>query len=188
MKSEHDTFIIAKNGKESLADKYWGQRSNLLLPNRLALTNARVTSVYCDYRLVGSAWTPCNNIDDSWDESYLKATCLYLNSTLGVLSLMGVRSLKFLTYPWFSLEVLRGMPIPDWRKPELNSIVPWFAAEFDAISETELNPLGDMCDCATRSAIDRVVTGYLNVEIERVDQIRRTLSEEPFHNGMILSK
>ena len=179
MNSVPDNFIVSKDTKESLADRYWERRSHLLLPNRLALPNARVSSVFSETRVVGSAWSPCNSKDADWDVSYLKATCLYLNSSLGILSLLGIRSMKFLTYPPFSLDGLRRMPLPDWRDGELALGVYRMSAEFDLLCSEEFLPLSDIGSCLTRRKVDEVVADCLKVDLERVELIRRSLSEEP---------
>ena len=78
MSARTDSYIEPKAGNEKLANKYWKQRSYLLLAHRVRLNTARVASVIVEQRAVGSLWTPCRPHDKS-DES-LHALCVYLNS------------------------------------------------------------------------------------------------------------
>ena len=54
-----DVYIEPKKPKRHLADKYWAQRSQMLLPHRLRLNLARVGAVMLPEAAVGSRWTPC---------------------------------------------------------------------------------------------------------------------------------
>ena len=58
--SEPDTQLEVKSEKAHLAQKYWQQRSRLLLTHRLRLNTGRVNCVRLDVPVVGSSWTTCN--------------------------------------------------------------------------------------------------------------------------------
>ena len=77
MRAKTDVYIEPKPPRRHLADKYWEQRSDLMLPHRLRLNVARVAAVMLPERAVGSIWTPCR----PHDAEIAKALCLYLNST-----------------------------------------------------------------------------------------------------------
>ena len=59
MRAETDVYIEPKPPRRHLADKYWEQRGQVLLPHRLRLNVARVAGVMLPERAVGSIWTPC---------------------------------------------------------------------------------------------------------------------------------
>ena len=109
MERDPDSSIGKKKGKEHLADKYWEQRSRLLLPNRLRLNTVRAMCVRLRSPAVGSAWSPCNILVPGKDKEALeKALCAYLNSSVGVLAMASNRTSKDISYPRFSLSDLRA--------------------------------------------------------------------------------
>ena len=112
MLAETDVYIEPKPARRHLADSYWEQRSDMLLAHRLRLNLARVAAVILPERAVGSIWTPCR----TKDPGVAKALCMYLNSTLGILALLGERDNRVPSYPSFSLDTLRSLPVPDFSK------------------------------------------------------------------------
>ena len=105
MRTETDSYIEPKPSKRErrLADSYWEQRSELLLPHRVRLNLVRVAAVMLPEPAVGSIWTPCRPSNPDIG----KSLCLYLNSTLGLLSLLGARDNRVPSYPSFSLIRVR---------------------------------------------------------------------------------
>ena len=174
MMAETDVHIEPKASKRHLADKYWEQRSDLLLPHRLWLPLARVVAVMLTEKAVGSIWTPCR----FHESDIAKALCLYCNSTLGLLSLMGGRDNRKPSYPSFSLDTLRSLPVPNFvalesaKRDLLNN---WF----DWLSSQPLLPLPRMDEDPVRRQIDDVVTKALGIDAEWVSRIRRELAREP---------
>ncbi len=174
MRTDADVYIVPKPSKRDLADKYWEQRSNLLLPHRLRLNLARVMAVMLPERAVGSIWTPCRPNDPG----LAKALCLYLNSTLGLLSLLGQRDNRVPAYPSFSLDTLRSLPIPN--------LAALGAAErglmdsaFDELNGEALLAFPRMSDDPVRRQIDDAVCQALGFDPEWVAQVRRELAREP---------
>ena len=110
-----DVYIEPKAAKVKLADKYWGQRGRMLLPTKLRLNLAKVSAVLLQEQVLGSLWTPCR----LHDPDLSKALCIYLNSTPGLLTLLGSRDNKIPAYPSFSLDTLRSMRVPDLRGMDL---------------------------------------------------------------------
>ncbi len=174
MRAKTDTYIEPKPPKRKLADKYWEQRSNLLLPHRLRLNVARVAAVMLDEKAVGSIWTPCR----ASDPALAKAICLYLNSTVGLLTLLGGRDNRVPSYPSFSLDTLRSLPIPDFTslgEAELNLMDGWF----DWLQNEPLQPLPNMHEDPVRHQIDDAVVKALGLDADWIATIRRELAREP---------
>ena len=174
MQAETDVFIEPKARKIHLADKYWGQRSDLLLPTRLWLPLTRAAAVMLMEHAVGSSWTPCR----SNDTAISKAICLFLNSTLGLLSLLGERDNRKPSYPTFSLDTLRSLSVPNFvelESAERGLLTSWF----DWLSSQPLLPLPRMDEDPVRRQIDDVVTKALGIDAEWVSRIRRELAREP---------
>lgn len=179
MRSNTDVYIHAKKSSrlEKLADKYWDQRSRLLLCVKPRLNTARVNSVCLDNPAVGSLWVPArfkngNTADRRLSE---KAICAYFNSTLGWLSMIGVASTKNVSRPDLSIDALRQL-----RVPVLNPAMREALAEaFDAAADTPLDPLQNATGDPTRVALDNAVADALGVDQETVIIAREELAREP---------
>ena len=63
MLGETDVYIVPKEAKRHLADRYWAQRGHMLLPTQLRLNRGRVAAIMLPERAVGSRWTPCRPHD-----------------------------------------------------------------------------------------------------------------------------
>ena len=174
MRAETDVYIEPKTSKRHLADSYWEQRSQLLLPQRLRLNLARVAAVMLPEQAVGSIWTPCR----PHDPDIAKALCLYLNSTPGLLSLLGARDNRVPSYPSFSMDTLRSLQVPDFatlgatERDLLNSWFGWLQSE-------TLQPFPLMHEDPMRRQIDDAVTKALGIDPEWVATVRRELAREP---------
>ena len=174
MRAETDVYIEPKESKQSLADSYWEQRSEMLLPHRLWLPLARVAAVMLPEPVVGSIWTPCR----PHDPDTAKALCLYLNSTPGLLSLLGGRDNRKPSYPSFSLDTLRSLPVPNLAAlgfAERDLLDGWF----DWLENDVLLPFPRMHEDPVRRQIDEAVTQALGLDPEWVATTRRELAREP---------
>ena len=174
MRAETDVWIEPKDAKRHLADGYWEQRSNLLLPHRLWLPLARVTSVMLSERAVGSIWTPCRTLDPD----IVAALCLYLNSTPGLLSLLGARDNRKPSYPSFSLNTLRALATPDLGAlgtAERDSMSIWY----ERLRDETLLPFPQIGEDPVRRQIDDAVAKALGLDPDWVEAIRRDLAREP---------
>ena len=176
MRAEPDVYIEPKPSKRArrLAESYWEQRSNLLLPHHLRLNVARVAAVMLPDQAVGSNWTPCR----PRDPGNSKALCLYLNSTPGLMTLLGGRDNRVPSYPSFSLDTLRSLPIPDFSAlvtEKVDLLDSWF----DWLGNDTLLPFPRMFEDPVRRQIDEAVIQALGLDPEWVANIRRELAREP---------
>ena len=176
MRAETDVYIEPKpfSRERRLADIYWEQRSQMLLPTQLWLPLARVATVMLPESAVGSRWVPCRPNEPE----ITKAMCLYLNSTIGLLALLGGRDNRKPSYPSFSLDTLRSLPVPNFaalgpaQRDLLNG---WF----DWLQNDTLLPFPRMHEDPARRQMDEVVTTALGLDPEWVATIRRELAREP---------
>ena len=183
MAARPDTHLIAKPSKAHLADRYWQQRSRMLLPIRLFLPSTRLSSVLVDTPCLGSAWVPCRvKRTKSQPEQLEMALCAYLNSSVGILAALGERSNRKPTYPRFSLDDLRNLPVPDFAAIGANAAAQ-LAAAYDAHASNILLPLPQMDADPTRRALDAAVTAALGLDGEETATIRRHLAAEPSVTG-----
>ena len=174
MAAQTDVYIEPKASKRHLADSYWEQGSQMLLPHRLWLPLARAAAVMLPERAVGSIWTPCR----PHDPTIAKALCLYMNSTPGLLTLLGQRDNRKPAYPSFSLDTLRSLPVPDFAalgalERELLS------NQFDRLQGATLQSFPRMTEDPVRQQIDETVVQALGLDAEWVSTIRRELAREP---------
>ena len=124
---------------------------------------------------VASIWTPCR----PHDPEIAKALCLYLNSTPGLISLLGrVRDNRVPSYPSFSLDTLRSLPVPNFTTlgaAERDLLSSWF----DWLQTETLQPFPRMHEDPVRQQIDDAVVKALGLDHEWVATLRRELAREP---------
>ena len=179
MATTWDTHISAKPSKIHLADSYWKQRSKFLLPNRFRLNTVRTSAVRLDAPTIGSAWTPCRLLaGESKVETLEKAICVYLNSSIGILALLGDRSNTRPAYPRFSLDDLRKLVVPDFIAVG-SYAADALAKTFDAHAEEVLLPLPQMNECHVRRLLDDAIIAVLDLDEELIVAIRQSLASEP---------
>ena len=174
MRAETDVYIEPKASKRHLADSYWEQRGEILLPHRLWLPLARVAAIMLPEAAVGSNWTPCR----PHDPGIAKALCLYLNSTPGLLSLLGARNNRKPSYPSFSLDTLRSLPVPDFGTLEADKR-DMLSSWFDWLGHETLQPFPQMHEDPVRRQIDDKVIEALGLDSKWVATVRRELAREP---------
>ena len=174
MAAATDVYIEPKASKEQMADGYWAQRGQLLLPHRLWLPLAKVSAVMLPEPAVGSIWTPCR----PHQPGIAKALCLYLNSTPGLLSVLGERDNRKPSYPSFSLDTLRSLPVPDFAALD-ESRLKFLSDAFDDLQHETLQSFPQMYDDPARAQIDDAVIHALGLDAEWVATIRRELAREP---------
>ena len=178
-----DTHISAKPSKKSSAEKYWGQRARLLLPHRMRLNTVRSFAVRLEIPALGSSWAPCNLIEAGPDREDLeKSISVYLNSSPGILAMLGSRSNRVPSYPRYSLADLRSIPVPDFKKFGPTTIKR-LAETYNKLSEAVLKPLPEIETCDTRRELDTTVARELGLDEETVATIRQHLASEPSVRG-----
>lgn len=98
------------------------------------------------------------------------------------MAILGDRSNKIPSYPQFSLDDLRRIPVPDFHALG-EARVAQLAAAYDALCDFTLLPLPQILQDETRLALDRIVTDALGIDAEITASIRRELSREPSITG-----
>lgn len=180
MSAKHDTYIISKQSKTKQARNLWAKRGMLLLAMRARLNTVRVVGVRLPQRALGSAWVPCK--PHANDLRIQKNICAYINSTIGILAILGNRSIKDLSYSQFSMDDLRHIPVPDFPNVDAAQLQ-IMADAYDALCESILLPLPQIMQDETRHALDDAVISALGIDREVVANIRRELSREPSITG-----
>ena len=174
MLAQTDVYVEPKPNKQAAAAKLWTTRSRFFLSYKLWLPLARVAAVTLPEGALSSIWIPCR-ADDRQTED---ALCLYLNSSLGLLAVLGGRDNRKPSYPQFSLDTLRSIPVPNF--PALgDGVRDALADAYEALKSEVLLPFPQMDEDPIRRQLDAAVVDALDLDPEWVAQIRRALSEEP---------
>ena len=174
MFAKTDTYVEPKPNKKASAAKVWATRSRFFLSYKLWLPLARVSAVTLPERALSSIWIPCSAADVRTED----ALCLYLNSSLGLLAVLGGRDNRKPSYPQFSLDTLRSIPVPNF--PALGDDVrDALAGAYERLKDETLLPFPQMNEDPIRRRLDDVVTEAFGLDAEWVSQVRRALGEEP---------
>ena len=176
MSARTDSYIEPKQEKQGLADKYWSQRSRFLLSHRLWLPLVRVAAVIVNEQAVGSRWTPCRPRDG--EPQTQAALCAWLNSSPGLLAILGGRDNRKPSYPQFSLDTLRAIPVPNFLALG-DDVRDALAGTYEELKDEALLPFPQMDEDPVRRRLDAAVTEALGLDAEWVAQVRRALGEEP---------
>ncbi len=175
MRAASDAYLEIKSGKRQMANKYWEMRSTFQLAHRLWLPNTRVCAVILDEKVLGSSWVPCRMLDA--DPRMELALCVYLNSSVGYLALLGARLNRKPGYPKFQLDTWRSVYVPVFST--FPGALDRLAPVYYWLGDETLLPLPEMHHDPVRIRIDQAVTEALGLDPEWVARIRRELSREP---------
>ena len=161
------------------AHECWERGSRLLLPEQPYLPSVGAMAVVLEEITVGSMWTNFSiTKNHRQPEGYEKALCVYLNSTLGMLAMLGASTLR--DDPkrlWPTGAQLKSLPVP--KCGQKDGAVRIMAAAFDELCDRDLSPLSLLDACAVRKAIDAAVCESLGIDDAMVHSIRGHLSAEP---------
>ena len=153
-----------------LGEKYWAQRSNLLVSQRFDTISGRLTALYSDEATVGKGWVPVS----IRDESTAKALTVWWNTTPARLMLLNRRGKK-LTYPKWSLAHMKEIRIPKSDNPGWQAL----RKAYDKVCEMELLPMKDQADDEARRIIDEAAAKCLNLDASVIASWRERLAREP---------
>ena len=184
LRASTDTAIAPKPGEAKRAKAHWEHRGRLMLPTRAFLRTTRAVAVVLDIAALGSAWVPCRFTDTTVvsPDALEQAMAVFLNSSVGILSILGDRSNRKPTYPNFSIGDLNGLRVPSALFND-DAAVRALSSTFDGHSEAELAPLPGIDTCSARLALDAAVAEVLNLNLDTVGAIRRNLASEPSVTG-----
>ena len=178
MRTGPDEFLVAKKGMRDYAEHLWQKRSNLLVANRMRLNLTQTPAVFSKEPVLGSAFIPV--IPTGGDgERICKAWCVWLNSTFGIVGFLNSRQ-RNLTYPNFSLDGLRSLPVPQPGDCDM----PALAAVYDQCADTALRPLPEIHNDVVRHSLDdavlMAVPGLDGIDVARW---RQSIALEPTVNN-----
>ena len=150
----------------------WEKAGQLLIAERLRLNTARVVAMCADEPVLSNVWWPFSAYNPDWD----KALALWLNSSLGILALLAVRTSTEGSWVALKKAELATLPVLDARaltSEQLQAL----SALFDEMAEMEFQRLPAMGECPARRALDDGLSAILN--LPDMVSLRHLLASEP---------
>ena len=178
MRTTPDEFLVPKTGMHDYAGKLWEMRSNLLLVNRMRLNLTKTAAVFSDTPILGSAFVPVIPNGEN-NEALCKAWCVWFNSTPGTVTFLNIRQ-KNLSYPHFSLDGLRSLPVPSLDRCDIDRLV----VAYNYFANETLLALPQMNEDPVRRALDdAVLEAVPGLSDTGVAQWRNSIPFEPSVNN-----
>ena len=172
MAAKADVAATPKPEKEKYARSLVKKASRLVISARLYTYAVRTAACYTEEPVLGSSWVPVTSL--STIPHFEHALCAWWNSTPGILTLLHARSKK-LTYPVYSLDLLRKLLIPNPRNVDVSPLVEVFAKTRQQI----LKPWKEMDTCPVRARIDEAAAQVLHMDGAKIAYWRKRITLEP---------
>ena len=153
-------------------DQLWPKAGQLLISERLRLNTARVAAISTDRPVLSNVWWPTKTPDHAWD----KALAVYLNSSLGLLTLLATRNTTQGNWVKLKKVDLNETPVLDPRQLTPSQLQR-LSDLFDALSEEEFERLPGMAHCPTRKRLDDGISEILG--LPDLATLRDLLASEP---------
>jgi hypothetical protein len=169
----------AKKGR-NLRDAHllWSRSGTLLISERLRLTTARIVAVVLDQKVLSNTWWPVAiDTGRTKAKSADKILGLWLNSTLGLLSLIAAR--VDTEGAWIELKkpILEELAVLDphhlSRKAEAQ-----LCGVYDEVSTLQLQPLPSIDIDGVHSKIDSTIASAFGID-DDLSRLRKMLAREP---------
>ena len=150
----------------------WQQSSRLLVSERLRLDTARVVAMRSDTRVLSNVWWPVRVEDEATE----KAIAVWLNSSLGLLTILAQRTST--EGGWVAMKKvdLEELPVVDVRQLSPTQLQA-MSNLFDEMEEAEFERLPGMVNCPSRRSLDYGVSRILG--LPDLGTLRTLLASEP---------
>ena len=172
MAAEPDVVATPKRGREKYAQSLAKRASRLVISSRLYTYAVRTAACYTEAPVLGSAWVPVTSLSKT--PHFDQALCAWWNSTPGILTMLHARSKK-LTYPAYSLDLLRKLLIPNPRNVDVSPLIDVFAKTHQQV----LKPWKEMDTCPIRALIDEAAAQILHIDGAKIADWRKRITLEP---------
>ena len=153
-------------------DQLWNKAGRLLVSERLRLNTARIVAMRPETNVLSNVWWPIR----VGDASIEKALALWLNSSLGLLTIVAQRTST--EGGWVALKKadLQKLPVLDVRRLSPTQCQD-LSRLFDQIAEAEFQNLPAMHHCPARRALDEALAQIL--DLPNLTTLRHLLATEP---------
>ena len=153
-------------------EQLWPKAGRLLVSERLWLETTRVVAMLSDTRVLSNVWWPvCVE-----DEATEKALTVWLNSSLGLLTILAQRTSTRGGWVAMKKADLEELPVLDARGLSPSQLK-GMSNLFDEMVEAEFERLPGMADCQTRRALDNGISRIFG--LPDLSTLRTLLASEP---------
>ena len=153
-------------------DHLWQQSSRLLVAERLRLDTTRVVAMWSEARVLSNVWWPVQ----VRDVSHEKALAVWLNSSLGLLTILAQRTTTEGGWVAMKKADLEELPVLDVRRLSPSQLRT-YQNLFDKIAEGDFERLPGMAHCPARRSLDDGMTEILG--LPNLSRLRDLLASEP---------
>ncbi len=153
-------------------ERLWQQAAQLLVAERIWLETNRVVAMRSDRKVLSNTWWEVQ-VEDASTE---KALAMWLNSSLGLLTILAQRTST--RGGWITMKKgdLRELPVLDTRCLSESQIRD-LSSLFNELSEDEFERLPSMEYCPARKRLDDGISEILG--LPDLSTLRRLLASEP---------
>ena len=153
-------------------DQLWPKAGRLLVSERLWLETNRVIAMRSDAKVLSNVWWPVLLEDTSAE----KALAVWLNSSLGLLTILAQRTTTRGGWVAMKKADLEQLPVLDTSQLSPSQLKA-MADLFDELAEEEFERLPAMRECQTRRALDDGLSRILG--LPDLSSLRTLLATEP---------
>ena len=153
-------------------EQLWPKAGRLLVSERLWLETTRVVAMRSDRRVLSNVWWPVRVEDEATE----KAIAVWLNSSLGLLTILAQRTSTRGGWVAMKKADLEELPVLDTRQLSLSQLQA-MADLFDEMVESEFERLPGMATCQSRRALDDGLSQILG--LPDLGTLRALLASEP---------
>jgi hypothetical protein len=153
-------------------DQLWQKAGRLLVSERLWLETTRVVAMRSEARVLSNVWWPIHIEDDATE----KALAVWLNSSLGLLTILAQRTSTrggWVAMKKADLEVLPVLDIRQFSPSQLQAM----SDLFDKMVEADFERLPGMANCQSRRTLDDDLAQIL--ALPNLLTLRNLLASEP---------
>ena len=150
----------------------WSKAGRLLVAERLWLETTRVVAMRAEERVLSNVWWPIR-LEDEVTE---KALTVWLNSSLGLLTILAERTSTRGGWVAMKKAELEELPVLDARGLSPSQLQA-MADLFDGLAEAEFERLPGMAHCPARCSLDDGISKILG--LPNLGKLRDLLTSEP---------
>jgi hypothetical protein len=158
--------------KPGYGEHLWRQSSRLLVAERLWLATTRVVAMCASDRVLSNVWWPVSTEDQAFE----KPLAVWLNSSLGLLSLLGHRTSTRGSWVAMKKEDLEELPVLDLRALSAAQLQD-MSELFDELARAGIERLPAMARCPARQALGTGIADIL--ALPGLTKLREMMASEP---------
>ncbi|RKY17534.1 MAG: hypothetical protein DRP63_03565, partial [Planctomycetota bacterium] len=155
-------------------EQLWPKAANLLIAQFIWLNTQRLLAIYVSEKVLSNDWWPCKLQGGVAEE---KALCVWLNSSMGIVSLLTQRTQTRGAWVKWKKPPLYDMVVPDFAAMR-EQVVETLSEAFERLKGKELQPISRIKDDPVRAEIDNAVAAAFGVDTDFA-ALRTLLANEP---------